>query len=300
MKRRVLCVLIAMLLFGCARGELLPDTVPETIVPESTGETETGGSGEELYSLLLPIIDEQVSADLIREAPELAGSYLGFRPVTSQMNAEGDAIILMGDLYRAEAQIDTLSPEAFARVNWLDRRGVVVLRRDQSALLGWSMESMTYDDTLQMEDMVAVHFAETMTPWVSADGACSLQYPAMFGTLTPQQDADGRTGEGAALADGSASFFVGCRPNTQGETIISLDEALRKAEPTADLARNDATGVLRITRQKGSKMQADLYLPTQDMVYHAVMTWDVTRNVDFLRYSDYVMNSFSADELGVG
>lgn len=258
-------------------------------------------SGEELYDILLPLVDERVSADLTAQEPELGGAYLGFRPVTSQMNDEGDAIIIIGDLYRAKAQVYTLSPAEYGKAQWLDRRAVVILRRDQSATPGWSLEDITYDEQLQMEDAVSRYFADTMSSWVSDEGECSLQYPAVFGVLKPSKDSDGCTGVSAALPDGTASFFIGSRANTD-QTLSTMDEAMRQKNPTAEFTRNDASGVLRVTSLSadGARVTADYFIVTGPAVYHAVMSWDASLNADYLRYSDYVMNSFCADELGIG
>ena len=301
--KRTLCLLLCLALtFGTAMAELSTAEEPAEITEEAAGEATAVDSGNELYSLLLPLIDSQVYADLTAEEPGLSGMYLGCRPVTSQTNDEGDAIIIIGDLYQAEGQLDSLSAEQYAGVIWMDRRAVSILRKDSSALLGWTLEDISYDGELQMEEAMTRYFAQAMKEWVSVDGACSLEYPALFDALTESRDSDGCDGQFAALSAGTASFFVGSRANTDGLTLSDLDASLRQASPLADITRNDASGVLRITVRDADAMQttADYYVVTEDAVYHATMTWSDALNGDFTRYSDYVMNSFCAEALGIG
>lgn len=259
-------------------------------------------SGSELYGLLLPMIDSQVYADLTAEDPGLSGLYLGCRPVTSQTNDEGDAIIVIGDLYQAAGPLDTLSPEEYADVIWLDQRAVSILRKDEASLLGWSLEDISYESDLQMEEAVTRYFARALMPWTSEDGGCSVQYPALFGTLASASDEDGCRGQAAALSANTAAFFVGSRANQQGLTLSGLDASLRQKDPLADITRNDASGVLRVTVRNAAAQQtkADYYIVTDDLIYHATMTWNDALKDDFTRFSDYVMNSFCADELGIG
>ena len=44
----------------------------------------------------------------------------------------------------------------------------------------------------------------------------------------------------------------------------------------------------------------DLYIVTEAWVYHAQLCYDASLAKDFALYSDYMMNSFMADELGLG
>ena len=300
MKKRFLAMLLTVMLAAVSAQAELSAPADENEVPD-VGEATAVDSGDELYDLVLPMIDARVSEDLTAEEPELGGGYLGLRPVTSQMNDEGDALIIIGDLYQAQAQVYSLSPEEYGNVVWLDRRAVAILRQDASSLLGWALEDVTYDDELQMEDAVARYFEKTMSTWTSADGEVSVQYPAVFGELKADKDADGCEGVSAKLEDGSATFFVGSRANTD-TTLSILDESLRQKNPDADITRNDASGVLRVITKSsdGATVTADCYLVTGPAVYHAVMTWSMSLNAEFMRYSDYVMNSFCADELGIG
>ena len=254
----------------------------------------------DMYSIWLPIIDEAASVAVLEDDPDLNGLYIGLRPMASELDEDGTHVAVIGDVYAAKAQIDTLSAEEYGQVRWLDAFAVATLARDESSLQGWVLESFDMEAEQEMTDAAEEYFTQTMTVYEDTVSCFSIQYPTVLGEAAAYTDADGCSGVRAAMADGTADFTVGCRGNEKGLTAETFIASLQKDHPDAVLTQNELTGVTRITWTEGNRTHAEYVIVTEASVYHAVMTWDASVNADFTLYSDYVMNSFAADELGIG
>ena len=198
----------------------------------------------------------------------------------------------------AAGPLNTLTEAQFADMRWLDRRVVAILRRDESAPCGWMMEACALDAQEEMEEQASNYFSQAMVEYVNVEQGFSLQYPAVFLDGQVTEEANGISG---ALEDGSASFFAKKLANTEGWTLEKVMAARQQENPGAEANINDISGCGRIvTRGENGFTVADIYIVTGEWVYHAQLRYTAQLAADFSLYSDYMMNSFNADELGMG
>ncbi|MGN0779709.1 MAG: hypothetical protein ACI4MJ_11205 [Aristaeellaceae bacterium] len=224
--------------------------------------------------------------------------YIGVRPMASDMSAEGDAVVLYGDLYQADKPLSAMTEEEYMRVTWLDRRAVAELRKDADAPNGWKLYSFSLEAELMMEEAAQSYFADTMVEYMNADLGFALQYPAVFTEDTLTEDANGIAG---TLADGSASFYARRRANEDGYILSSYMAQLMQEAPGASVAINEASESGRLIRQWEDGMtQVDIVIVTDRWIYEAQLCYAPALAADFALYSDYMTNSFMADELGIG
>lgn len=224
--------------------------------------------------------------------------YIGVRVMTSDMSEDGSAMRLIGDVYQAAGPLDGMTEEQFSNVSWLDHRAVFEFRKDSAALNGWRLMSFSANDDLSMEDATQTYFTETMVEYLNADLGFSIQYPAAFAESTVKDDQNGISGQ---MADGSASFYARRAKNDGGYTLESWMKAKQEENAASEVNMNDMTGCGKLTyaRQGGGTVN-DFYIVTPDWIYEAELSYAETLAKDFSLYSDYMMNSFTADELGIG
>ncbi len=243
----------------------------------------------DLYSEVLPLIDAAAQKAFEGENAE---GYVGMRPMGCDVTPEGDAAAVLGDLYAAKAPLDTLTPEEYGQVRWLDKRAVAQLQKEENG--AWKLISFDLDAELQMEDAAQAYFGETMHIYSNEHLGFSVQYPAVFTSAMKETE----NGASAQLED--CSFLVERYENKDGQTVMEIAEKTKAAHADAKLEINDVSGTARVTWRSGGKITAETYLATEDGVYHASLSWEEALRPDFSRYSDYMMNSFSVDELGIG
>ena len=221
--------------------------------------------------------------------------YIGVQLMASSMSETGDKLTLYGDLYLAQGPISTLTEEAYLQIAWLSHRAVIELHRDAAAPGGWKINTFAFEPAIMPEDAGPDATEETMAEYVNAELGFSLQYPAVF-TEVLQEKADGVS---AVLADGSASFYARRRANEGGDTLQSCVDAL--STPDAAVVINDVSQTGRVmTLQPDGKIKVDLVIVTGSWIYEAQLCYAPELADTFARYSDFMTNSFMADELGIG
>lgn len=224
--------------------------------------------------------------------------YIGVRPMASEMSEDGTAVILYGDLYQAEKPLSAMTEAEYLQVSWLDRRAVAELHKDEGAPNGWKLYSFSFEAELMMEEAAQNYFADTMVEYMNADKGFSIQYPAVFAEETLTEDENGIVG---TLKDGTATFFARRKGNDRGATLETLMADMQAAAPSATAAVNEAAMSGRLTQQRQDGMtQVDLVIVTDLYIYEAQLVYAPSRASDFALYSDYMTNSFTADELGIG
>lgn len=298
MKKKMIALGMAALLLvnGMAYGELIA-TNPHT--EDAQNELMESLSDDDLYPVLLPLIDK-AAADAFSGDADLSGLYIGMRPMACDVTVDGQAVVVIGDIYAAPAQLDSLSPEAYGQAKWLDAFAAATLRRDASAASGWALESFDVDAEVNMTDIAESYFDETLKAYTDTAACYSVQYPAVFPEPTASVDADGCSGVSTTLKDQTASFSVGCRGNEKNITMENIVSKRMNEHPDMAVAVNHLTGVTRLTWKNGKTTTAECWIVTNAAIYHTVLSWQESLNETFTQYSDYVMNSFSADELGIG
>lgn len=224
--------------------------------------------------------------------------YVGVRVMSAELLDGGQSVQIVGDVYQAAGPLMTLTEAQFADMRWLDRRVVAIMRRDEAAPGGWLVESCSLDGQMEMENQAQTYFAQTMVEYVNVEHGFSLQYPAVFLSAELKEEA---TGVSASLSDGTASFFARKMANTQGWTLEKIIAARQQENPAAEANINDISGCGRVvTRRSDGYTVADIYIVTDQWVYQAQLAYAGSLAADFSLYSDYMMNSFNADELGMG
>lgn len=244
---------------------------------------------ENLYDRLIPLMDNAAG-----EAMDADGRYIGVRPMGAELSPDGDAVVVLGDLYRADAQLDKLTPEQYGEVEWLDQRVVVQLQKDDSRS-GWKVISFRVDAELLMENAAQAYFEETMRSYYSQQLGFYVQYPALFDEM---QEND--LGMQAVTKDGQAAFLAERTANREKLSLNALVERMQQQHKEAKVTINEASGVARLTYTEEGVTTADVYAASDAWIYHVQLRWTDDLTADFVVYSEYVMNSLSVDELGIG
>ena len=287
------------------------DALPEAFVKtffllgqgadKSLGVTEgmlTSEAQQEKYIARAFACGRGVTGRVSRQYMAQEQAYVGVRVMSAETIDGGQSVQIVGEVYQADDRLDRLSAEQFARVRWLDHRVSAILRRDESAPGGWLMESCTFDAQADMENQASSIFARTMVEYVNVEQGFSIQYPAVFADSLLEESPTGISGR---LADGSASFFVRKMSNTGGWTLEKIIDARRQENPAAEANINDISGCGRVVVCGADGVTtADIYIVTDQWVYQAQLVYAAPLAADFSLYSDYMMNSFNADELGLG
>ena len=236
---------------------------------------------------LLPLVDQAAAAALDEK-----DRYCGVRPMAVDASEAGDAVRILGDVYLARAQLEELSAEEYMQVQWLDHRAVVELRCAEGT---WSVTSFALDAEWEMEQAAQDYFNNTMMEYVDTEMGFSIQYPAVFGEENVTVTDNGISGwmEGA-------SFRVECLPNEKNWTTQTLLANKKQETSGAETNIDMNTGVGIITAAEGDEHITFMAVVTPVHIYQAELRYDQSLVRDFLHYSEYMMNSFSVDEMGLG
>ncbi|MBE5803391.1 MAG: hypothetical protein E7316_02655 [Clostridiales bacterium] len=236
---------------------------------------------------ILPLADAAAAA-----AMEETERYCGVRPMAVDASEAGDAVRILGDVYLAADQLEKLSDEQYEQAEWLDQRAVVEMRR---AADGWEVTFFSLDAEWEMEDAAQEYFATTMVEYVNAEMGFSIQYPAVFGPDSVTELENGVSGQ----AEG-ASFSVTCVPNEENWTTETLLANQKKETFEAETNIDTITGMgtLRVSGAEQTMVRMLIVTPTH--IYQAELVYDQSLMRDFTTYCDYMINSFTVDELGLG
>lgn len=222
-------------------------------------------------------------------------AYYGVRPMAIDESDDGSAVRILGDVYQAVDQLEALDAEQYAQVKWLDQRAVAELRRHADAPGGWQLYSFSLDAEWEMEQAAQDYFADTMVEYVNTMWGFSIQYPAVFG-----EDAVSADENGVAGRIDQASFRAACTLNDQGWTTESFLEAKKQETPGAETNINDITGYGQLTARVDGEVLVFTLIVTQDCVYQTELRYHQSLESEFALYSEYMMNSFTVDEMGLG
>lgn len=235
----------------------------------------------------LPLVDSAAA-----QAMAQSERYCGVRPVAVDESDDGRAVRILGDVYLADAQLEQLTQEQYGQVEWLDRRAVVELRWENEA---WQVTSFSLDAELEMEQVAQEYFNSTMVEYVNPEMGFSILYPAVFGEDAVTVEANGLSGQ----VEG-ASFRVSCMANEAGWTTESFMANQKQETPGAETNMNDITGTGRLVVRGDGETLVRFIIVTPEYVYQAELRYDQDLSKDFSLYSDYMMHSFTVDEMGLG
>lgn len=242
---------------------------------------------EELLVELLPLADAAAAA-AVKQAGD--SRYCGVRSMATDWNEDMDAFRWLVEVYLADGQLEKLTPEQYAQVEWLDQRAVVELRKDEN---GWKVTSFSLDAEWEMEMAAQGYFASTMMEY-SVDGF-SIQYPAVFG-----EESVVFTEAGVSGAIEGASFKAEILLNSQHMTTETILSARKQEISGAEANMNEYTGVGQLTAMVDDRYIVYMVLATGEKVYQAELCYDQSLVKDFMLYGEYMLNSFSVSEAGNG
>ena len=237
---------------------------------------------------VLPLVDA-AAAQAMEQSTE---RYCGIRPMAVDESGDGRAVRILGDVYLADAQLEQLNQKQYGQVEWLDRRAVVELRWENEA---WRVTSFSLDTELEMEQAAQEYFNSAMVEYVNPEMGFSILYPAVFGEETVTMEENGLFGQ----VEG-ASFRVGCTANEAFWTTETLLAAQKQETSGAETNMNDITGTGRLVVRGDEETLVRFIIVTPEYVYQAELRYDQDLSKDFSLYSDYMMHSFTVDEMGLG
>lgn len=296
------------------------DEIPENILPEETlskawvsnfflmGKNADASLGitQEMLSdpaqqaayLANAFTAQQPSLETIAVTEGNTCDYIGLQIMASDMDDAQGTITLYGDLYQAEGAMHTLTEEQRLKASWLSWRAVVTLHQDAQAPGGWKIDSCTFEPAIMLDGEGQDLFQESTVEYVNAELGFSVQYPAAFTEDTLEESAAGMT---ATLKDGNAVFRVSRTANTQG---LSLDDRIQQvagqyADATAAIHEVSQTGRVTGTWANGF-IGVTAIIVTDSWIYEAQLSYAPEKADTFAMYSEYMINSFMVDELGIG
>ncbi len=220
------------------------------------------------------------------------GMYCGVRPLSVDMNEDGNALRMLADVYLAQDQLEKLTDLQYEQVQWLDSRAVVEMRLTDGV---WAVVSFSMDAELEMEDAAMAYFADTMVTYVNGDMGYAIQYPAVFAEGEIISELNGISGR----VEG-ASFMVECIANDDAWTIDALIESKKQEIPGAETNINTITGLGWLHVSQEGRETTYMAIVTEECIYQAELSYDQSLLREFLHYGEYMMNSFTVDENGNG
>lgn len=236
----------------------------------------------------LPADPEAVSGMFAMALPEIPDAAdvapVAMTVLTADVSEDGDAVMLVGTI-TAEEGGEPLS-------------AIVELHQDEASPVGWKIYRFSMNDMQLVEDITGGFFAATMVEYINAACGYSIQYPAIFGEALIIENVNGIQAE---LEDGTASFSVTRLDNADGLTMEALLAAEQEADPTAEVTVDEITGSGRsvVTDEEGITHVA-IFLVSGQYIYQAELNYAQDQAEIYAQYVDYMVNSFSADELGQG
>lgn len=301
-------------------ASLCVDEIPENITPEGTlSETWVSnfflsgkaadvslGITEEMLSdpaqqatyLSRAFSAQQPTLEAITVTEDAPYDYIGLQIMASDMDEAQGTITLYGDLYEAEGAISTLTEDQWQQLTWLSWRAVVVLHQDAQAPGGWKIDSCTFEPAAALTVDGQDSYYEATLEYVHSELGFSVQYPAEFTEDTMEESAAGMT---ATLKDGTAAFSVSRTANAQG---VSLEDRMQQvagqyADATSAIQEVSQTGRVTGTRADGF-VEVTAVIVTDSWIYEAQLSYAPEKAETFTMYSEYMINSFMVDELGIG
>ena len=222
--------------------------------------------------------------------------YIGFRPVTVNTAAETGGIQIVGEIYWAPKPLSELTD--YAEVQWQDERAIYTFQEDAAAMNGFLLAGFSKGTDLSMEHAVQGYFDEIVVEYVNSQLGFSVHYPSVFTDDLLVEDA---TGVSASLPDGSATFFAKRIENTNSADLNSYITGIAGGIPGAqfDVKEDFHYATLTYTTAEGN-IVFDVYIVTDNHIYHAQLSYPGTQNDKFHMYKTYMENTFMATDVIVG
>ncbi len=244
------------------------------------------GSAEERQRYLADYLAATLP-DMTQADANAALTMGGLQVMSIDMDESGEAAMVIGQLYRIDEQQNMVL---------LDARAVAEIHRSPQSPLGWVLHRFAIGQELLMEEATEAYFAGVTVEYYNAKHGFAVQFPAFFPEECILEDEDGVN---ASLPEDSVSFFA--RREPKAETIDALVEHKKKENPALETNMDEMTGCVQTRYVSGDgQVVVDLYLEGEEGIYHAGLSFPEEAQAEYAPYVEYMMNSLTADELGLG
>lgn len=211
----------------------------------------------------------------------------GLQVMSVDMDEDGRAAMVIGQLYRIGLG---------QQMELMDARVLAQLHRSEGAPLGWKLHRFALGQELLMEEAAQAYLTAQTIEYYNAGYGFSVQYPALFPEESIIEDERGIAGE---LPERGMSFFA--RREEKTYALSELVEEKKKEIPALETNMNEMTGCVRTHYVSAEGLYVtEFYLEGEDALYHAGLTFPADAQTEYAPYAEYMMNSLSADELGLG
>lgn len=244
-------------------------------------------NGEEQQKFLSETLQDKVEfSDAISETAE---TYVGLKVMTSKKLQSGNHLLL-GTIYIANDAFSALDNKDILNVKWLDKRIVVELKEDKSALYGYKVVDFSLHGELQMEEELNDYFVSHLIDYVNSRMGFAFQYPAIFNESSIKESADGIQ---ASTAKKTASMEVKTFSNTQAWTAEQYFNNMRASKTEANVIKDDEKAMVSIFEVLDEKtLKYELSLFTEKNVYQVSYSFQRELAEDFGLYIQYLHNTF--------
>lgn len=250
---------------------------------------DTKKQDEFLRSIFIPNLPDLTAI----QASNDSFDYIGLKIISQTYNEETGMATFIGDVYEAEAPINALTPAQLGSLKWLDLRALVVTAPDTSSPCGWRILSFDLASDAIM-DVVNEYVSDVMMEYINPEAGFSVLYPSLLG----ENCVDDENGVSSSLEDGSASFFAR-RADADGKTLDQVMAAVEGNVIRTSVDPISLCGRVDTLSDDGTTV-VHLYIIFGDALYEAQLSYASSLALDFSLYSEYMMNSFNADEIGLG
>lgn len=231
--------------------------------------------------LAAPVPDMEVLAE------DMVLTRAGMQIMSVDMDEDGQAAMVIGQLYRMDAQ---------QQMVMMDARAIAELHRSEASPLGWQLHRFVIGQELMMEEAAQAYFEGATVEYYNAQYGFAVQYPALFPEESVEEDAYGVNAE---LPEEKVSFFARWEEKTK--PMNELIEGKKKEFPSLSANINESTGCIcmQYVHADGVR-EIHFYLEGEQAVYHAGITFPEDAQNVWAPYAEYMMNSLTADELDLG
>lgn len=222
--------------------------------------------------------------------------YIGLYPISRSFDESTGMGVVIGNVYSAPAAYDKLTAAQMKDLHWMDLRMLVSVAIDPESPAGWRMLAFNWDAPAII-DAVQEYMDANMLEYVNADAGYSILYPAAFDESAAAETETGLEGK---LPDGKATFFVKSGESANGKEAEDIVRAMAEGDDSADFS-NDFIGTWRVVRtDENGNARMNLVIVYGDVIYEAELCYASELALEYSLFSDYMMNSFTVDEIGVG
>lgn len=238
---------------------------------------------------------EDAAGEMFLEQP--VQGYTGVQYMTGTISEDGASVEVAATVYNAPKPIAEMTETEAADIQWMDQMAAFSFRKAEDAPNGWKLSGFSFTGD-HLEANVDAYFSQNMIEYINDRLGFSLLIPAAF---TADILMETEQGIQSVLPDESAALYARRLDNDQQRTKDDIVAAWKGERPDMEIEVNETTGLIKgvFVDQQG-KTHVQLMLATPGYLYEAGLTYNQDQAKDFGLYAEYMTNSFSAVELGIG